>query len=65
MLFASQMGKDRNDSVTFGSVVWPAARHFLNWLQEQVFLLIYQVRNQPQRQFAYGVIYILSDGTQG
>lgn len=39
------MGKDRNDSVTFVSVVWPTAKHFLNWLQEQVFLFIYQVGN--------------------
>lgn len=38
VLFASQMGKDGNDLVKLASVVWPRATHFLNWLQEHIFL---------------------------
>lgn len=58
MLFASQMGKDGNDLVEFVGVVWPRAMHFLNQLQEHIFLFTVSGCETTTKPLCHSVIVI-------
>lgn len=58
IMLASQMGRGGNDLVKFVSIVWPRATHFLNWLQEHIFLFTVSGSETTTKPLCHLVIVI-------